>query len=114
MRYNRAIVALMTRLKAQGRLKPKQIVVAAMRKLLVLCFGVLKTGKPIRSGDSDGLLSHIMASIAWRALVGGGGGGQAPKPEGAGQRGLDARLRVQHPFMRAVDAFTRKADQKFP
>jgi hypothetical protein len=35
-----------TRLKSRGRLKPKQIVVAAMRKLLVLCFGVLKTGKP--------------------------------------------------------------------
>ena len=29
-----------------GRLRPKQIVVAAMRKLLVICFGVLKTGKP--------------------------------------------------------------------
>jgi hypothetical protein len=28
-----------------GRLKPRQIVAAAMRKLLVLCFGVLKTGK---------------------------------------------------------------------
>jgi hypothetical protein len=28
------------------RLKPKQIVVGAMRKLLVICFGVLKTGKP--------------------------------------------------------------------
>jgi transposase len=46
MRYNPAIVALVTRLKAKGRLSPKQIVVAAMRKLLVLCFGVLKTGKP--------------------------------------------------------------------
>jgi transposase len=46
MRYNPAIVALVARLKSQGRLKPKQIVVAAMRKLLVLCFGVLKTGKP--------------------------------------------------------------------
>ena len=46
MRYNPAIVALVTRLKSQGRLKPKQIVVAAMRKLLVLCFGVLKTRKP--------------------------------------------------------------------
>ena len=46
MRFNPAIVALVTRLKSQGRLKPKQIVVAAMRKLLVLCFGVLKTGKP--------------------------------------------------------------------
>ena len=31
---------------SEGRLKPKQIVVAAMRKLLVLCFGVLKTSKP--------------------------------------------------------------------
>jgi transposase len=46
MRYNPAIVALVTRLKSRGRLKPKQIVVAAMRKLLVLCVGVLKTGKP--------------------------------------------------------------------
>ena len=46
MRYNPAIAALVARLKSRGRLKPKQIVVAAMRKLLVLCFGVLKTGKP--------------------------------------------------------------------
>ena len=28
-----------------GRLKPKQIVVAAVRKLLVICFGMLKAGK---------------------------------------------------------------------
>ena len=40
------MVALRQRLRDQGRLKPKQIVVAAMRKLLHLCFGVLKTGKP--------------------------------------------------------------------
>ena len=46
MRYNPAITALVARLKNAGRLKPKQIVVAAMRKLLVICFGVLKTGKP--------------------------------------------------------------------
>jgi hypothetical protein len=53
-----------------------------------------------------------MASIARRALVGGGGGGQAPSPKGrAIARGLDARLRLQHPFMRAEDAFTRKSDQ---
>lgn len=45
MRYNPAIIALVARLKTAGRLKPKQIVVAAMRKLLVICFGVLKTGK---------------------------------------------------------------------
>ena len=46
MRFNPVVAALVARLKAQGRLEPKQIVVAAMRKLLVLCFGVLKTGKP--------------------------------------------------------------------
>jgi transposase len=45
MRFNPAVAALVVRLKSTGRLKPKQIVVAAMRKLLVLCFGVLKTGK---------------------------------------------------------------------
>jgi len=45
MRFNPAVAALVARLKSAGRLQPKQIVVAAMRKLLVLCFGVLKTGK---------------------------------------------------------------------
>jgi transposase len=54
MRYNPAIVALVTRLKSQGRLKPKQIVVAAMRKLLVLCFGVLKTRKPFDAAIAMG------------------------------------------------------------
>ena len=39
-------LVLRQRLQDQGRLKPKQIVGAAMRKLLHLCFGVLKTGKP--------------------------------------------------------------------
>jgi len=46
LRWNPLVVALRQRLRDQGRLKPKQIVVAAMRKLLHLCFGVLKTGKP--------------------------------------------------------------------
>jgi len=45
MRHNPAVAALVDRLKAQGRLTGKQIVVAAMRKLLVICFGVLKSGK---------------------------------------------------------------------
>jgi transposase len=36
---NPAVAALVARLKEAGRLKPKQIVVAAMRKLLVICFG---------------------------------------------------------------------------
>ena len=54
MRYNPAIAALVARLKSRGRLKPKQIVVAAMRKLLVLCFGVLKTGKPLCAAENYG------------------------------------------------------------
>jgi hypothetical protein len=39
------VAALVARLRAQGRLCGKQIVIAAMRKLLVICFGVLKSGK---------------------------------------------------------------------
>jgi hypothetical protein len=46
MRHNPAVAALVARLRGRGRLKGKQIVVAAMRKLLVICFGVLKSGKP--------------------------------------------------------------------
>jgi transposase len=46
LRWNPLVAALRQRLRDQGRLKPKQIVAAAMRKLLHLCFGVLKTGKP--------------------------------------------------------------------
>jgi transposase len=46
IRWNPLVAALRQRLMDQGRLKPKQIVVAAMRKLLHLCFSVLKTGKP--------------------------------------------------------------------
>lgn len=46
MRFNPVVSALAERLRSAGRLKPKQIIVTAMRKLLVLCFGVLKTGVP--------------------------------------------------------------------
>jgi transposase len=46
MRHNKAVAALAARLRQSGRLKGKQIVIAAMRKLLVICFGVLKSGKP--------------------------------------------------------------------
>ena len=44
----------MTRLQSRGRLNRKQIVIAAMRKLLVLCFGVLKTGKPFDPAKAMG------------------------------------------------------------
>ena len=46
VRFNPLVKGLSDRLAAQGRLKPKQIIAAAMRKLLHLCYGVLKTGKP--------------------------------------------------------------------
>jgi hypothetical protein len=46
-----AIAALVDRLKAQGRLTGKQMVVAVMRKLLVICFGVLKS-EEVRPGRS--------------------------------------------------------------
>jgi transposase len=46
MRFNPVIVAMAARLRQRGRLKGKQIVVAAMRKLLMICFGVLKSGRP--------------------------------------------------------------------
>jgi transposase len=45
MRYNPAVKALADRLKARGK-APKQIVCAAMRKLLHIVYGVLKSGKP--------------------------------------------------------------------
>jgi len=50
MRFNPLIHAFAGRLRATTRLAKKQIVMAAMRKLLALCFGVLKTRKPF---DSD-------------------------------------------------------------
>jgi len=46
MRHNAVVAALAQRLRERGRLTGKQIVVGAMRKLLVICFGVLKTRKP--------------------------------------------------------------------
>ena len=54
MRYNPVIVSVVTRLKSRGRLRPKEIAVAAMRKLLVLCFGVLKTDKPFNPSIAMG------------------------------------------------------------
>jgi transposase len=61
VRYNPLIAALRQRLKDQGRLKPKQIIGAAMRKLLHLCFGVLKTGKPF---DPDHATSNDETAAA--------------------------------------------------
>jgi hypothetical protein len=45
MRPHRAVRALAERLRARGK-RPMVIVGAAMRKLLHLIYGVLKSGKP--------------------------------------------------------------------
>jgi transposase len=45
IRCNPVIRDFATRLKERGK-RPLEVIVAAMRKLLVLVFGVLKTGKP--------------------------------------------------------------------
>ena len=45
MQHNEAIIALKERLKANGK-APKQIICAAMRKLLHIIFGVIKSGQP--------------------------------------------------------------------
>lgn len=45
LRYNEVIKAFADRLKERGKHR-MEIIVAAMRKLLVLVFGVLKTGRP--------------------------------------------------------------------
>jgi hypothetical protein len=63
-RYNPKIVEAGDSFEVPGRLKLKQIVVAAMSKLLVLCFRRSENGKAFRSGAGDGLPSHIRASIA--------------------------------------------------
>ena len=44
VRYNPVLKALKERLLSRGK-RSKQIIVAAMRKLLVLAYGVLKSGK---------------------------------------------------------------------
>ncbi|WP_165496934.1 hypothetical protein [Phytopseudomonas dryadis] len=45
MSHNSAIRAMADRLRAKGK-SGKQIVCAAMRKLLCIAYGVLKSGKP--------------------------------------------------------------------
>ena len=45
LKHNPLVKALRERLAAKAGFKPKQIIAAAMRKLLHLCYGVLKTGE---------------------------------------------------------------------
>jgi transposase len=48
MRCNPVLIAFAARLRANGK-RPKQIIAAAMRRLLVLAYGVLKSGKPFNA-----------------------------------------------------------------
>jgi transposase len=57
MRFNLLVAALRERLRKAGRLTPMQIVAAAMRKLLHLCFGVLKTKRPFDRHHAASMLS---------------------------------------------------------
>ena len=45
MRHNEAVRALSRRLRERGK-QPKAIAGAAMRKLIHICYGVLKSGRP--------------------------------------------------------------------
>jgi transposase len=47
MRYNPILAEFAKRLRANGK-RPKQIIAAVMRRLLVLAYGVLKSGKPFQ------------------------------------------------------------------
>ena len=84
--------------KSRGRLKPKQIVVAAMGKLLVLCFGVrlVKNRQTLRCRDSEERVSHIKALITLTAKA----EVKPRSPKGrTAVRWLDACLRLQHASM---------------
>ena len=97
MRCNPAVAALVARLKGAGRLEPKQVVVAAMGKLLALRFGALKTGRrldpafamPARASATSFFRCSIgsrsfrrpdLMALAGGARNGGQGGPQARAP----------------------------------
>lgn len=44
-RYNPVITAFCNRLLARGK-RPMQVIIAAMRKLLHIAYGILKSGQP--------------------------------------------------------------------
>ena len=67
MRFNPAVAALVARLKEAGRLKPKQIVVAAMRKLLV---GIVTLTTRRRSSSGSDRSAHTLCgALGTRLLV---------------------------------------------
>ena len=72
--------------------------------------GIEETSASFEARSAPRSYPTIKASIAWRTSVGGGGGGQAPQPEGArAARGLDARIRLQHTSMPVRDASLKTA-----
>ena len=59
LRFNPVIKTFADNLRAKARLAPKQIVAAAMRKLLHLCFGVLKNAKPFNLNQRAGQQQQV-------------------------------------------------------
>lgn len=62
LRFNPVIKAFADNLRSKARLAPKQIVAAAMRKLLHLCFGVLKNAQPFNPNQPAGRQQRAILS----------------------------------------------------
>lgn len=62
LRFNPLIKAFADNLRSKARLAPKQIVAAAMRKLLHLCFGVLKNAQPFNPNQPAGRQQRAILS----------------------------------------------------
>lgn len=62
LRFNPVIKAFADNLRSKARLAPKQIVAAAMRKLLHLCFGVLKNAQPFNPNPPAGHRQRVILS----------------------------------------------------
>ena len=108
MRFNPAVKALVTRLKSAGRLKPKQIVVAAMLKVLVICLCVLKTGRPFdpthrHAGLNPGIIPIPL--FDWELIIPPSRSCPAARPARAAResrRGPQARARLRALSLTAV------------
>ena len=66
MRYNSAIVALVTRLKSRGRLKTQTDCRGCDAQAFGAVLRCAENRQTFRCGDSNGRLSHIKELIAWR------------------------------------------------
>lgn len=68
LRCNPLIQAMKARLSAAGKCK-MSVVGVAMRKLLSIAFGVLKSGRPFNPSYSPSLNKKILKSLPYRAAM---------------------------------------------